>query len=124
MKLFRRSKINKACIDRWPGNSFPNFRLPEGKTAQDELAQSLYQECSMPEVNFGLDGIKEHIKAVFNERRRSRKRLGTDYDLVRLIMCMNISVLYRPLECSYKTKNFNKIVQKQKKRKPKQQQII
>lgn len=36
----------------------------------------------MPEIGFNVEGIKEHIKSVFWERRRSRKRDGIDYDKV------------------------------------------
>lgn len=67
----------------WPGNQFPNFRLAENKNKLDELAQSLEGECSIPEKNFGIDGIKKHIQCVFNERRRARKPEKINYDLVR-----------------------------------------
>jgi len=35
----------------------------------EELAKSLEEECSIPEINFGIDGIKKHIQSVFRERR-------------------------------------------------------
>ena len=66
----------------WPGNDFPNFRLAEEKAKLDQLATSLEEECSIPEISFGFEGIKRHIQSVFNERRRSRKRERIDYDLV------------------------------------------
>lgn len=46
----------------------------------------------MPEIKFSLDWIKEHIKTVFYERRRSRKRLGTDYDMINVIRTYSITV--------------------------------
>jgi len=49
----------------------------------DELAESLKEECSIPEINFGIEGIRKHIQSVFHERRRARKREKIDYDLVR-----------------------------------------
>ena len=67
---------------QWPGNDFPNFRLAEEKTKLDELAASVEEECSIPEISFGFEAIKKHIQSVFNERRRSRKRERIDYDLV------------------------------------------
>ena len=66
----------------WPGNDFPNFRLAEEKAKLDQLAASLEEECSIPEISFGFEGIKKHIQSVFNERRRSRKIERIDYDLV------------------------------------------
>ena len=66
----------------WPGNDFPNFRLAEEKAKLDQLVASLEEECSIPEISFGFEGIKKHIQSVFNERRRSRKRERIDYDLV------------------------------------------
>ena len=69
-------------MQKWPDNNFPNFRLAEEKAKLDELSNSLKDECSIPEINFGLEGIKKHIQSVFNERRRARKKEKIDYDLV------------------------------------------
>ena len=78
----RRGRIQRAAVQMWPGNDFPNFRLAEEKAKLDQLAASLEEECSIPEISFGFEGIKKHIQSVFNERRRSRKRERIDYDLV------------------------------------------
>ncbi|XP_078364149.1 uncharacterized protein LOC144648485 isoform X2 [Oculina patagonica] len=76
-----KSQIQKAAVKVWPGNEFPNFRTAENKNKLDELAESLKEECSIPEIQFGVEGIRKHIQSVFNERRRSRKREKIDYDL-------------------------------------------
>ena len=77
-----------------PGNNFPNFRLAEEKAKLDELANSLSGECSIPEINFGVEGIKKHIQDVFNERRRSRKRKREkiDYELVCMSFVVDLNV--------------------------------
>lgn len=91
----RRGRIQRAAVQQWPGNDFPNFRLAEEKAKLDELAASLEEECSIPEISFGIEGIKKHIQSVFNERRRSRKREGIDYDLVSCYM--NYTILLRAI---------------------------
>ena len=88
----RRSRIQKAAVQQWPGNNFPNFRLAEEKAKLDELANSLSGECSIPEINFGVEGIKKHIQDVFNERRRSRKREKIDYGLVCKLSVVDLNV--------------------------------
>ena len=65
----------------WPGYDFPNFRLAKEKTKLDELTASLEEECSIQEISFGFEGIKEHIQSVFNERRRSRCCHSKESDL-------------------------------------------
>lgn len=71
----RRGPINSAAVQQWPGNNFPNFRLVEQKVKLDELANSLKDEYSIPEITFGMEGIKKkHKQSVFNERRRSQKK--------------------------------------------------
>ncbi|CAH3194031.1 unnamed protein product, partial [Porites evermanni] len=77
----KRGRIQRAAVQMWPGNDFPNFRLAEEKAKLDQLAASLEEECSIPEISFGFEGIKKHIQSVFNERRRSRKRERIHYDL-------------------------------------------
>ncbi|KAL9966450.1 hypothetical protein ACROYT_G024528 [Oculina patagonica] len=81
LRIGRRSQIQKAAVKVWPGNEFPNFRTAENKNKLDELAESLKEECSIPEIQFGVEGIRKHIQSVFNERRRLRKREKIDYDL-------------------------------------------
>ena len=63
-------------------NNIPKFKT--NKTAVAELSQlveELVAECSFPPLNFGRDGIKQHILDVLNERRR-HQRNGHDYSKV------------------------------------------
>ena len=60
-------------------NNTPKFKT--NKKASEELNQlvkELVSECSFPPLNFGRDGIKQHILDVLNERRR-HQRNGHDY---------------------------------------------
>ena len=47
----------------------------------NQLVEELVQDCSFEPLNFGKDGIKQHILDVLNERRRHRRN-GHDYSLV------------------------------------------
>lgn len=84
----RRSQVQKAAVKVWPGNQFPNFRLAEDKNKLHELAESLKEECLIPEINFSIEGIRKHIQSVFNERRRARKCEKINYDLVRQFLLL------------------------------------
>ena len=82
LSLIRRKAIRAAAIKRWPGNEIPKFKT--NKVAMEELNQlveELVQDCSFEPLNFGKDGIKQHILDVLNERRRHRRN-GHDYSLV------------------------------------------
>ena len=82
LSLIRRKAIRATAIKRWPGNEIPKFKT--NKVAMEELNQlveELVQDCSFEPLNFGKDGIKQHILDVLNERRRHRRN-GHDYSLV------------------------------------------
>lgn len=88
--LIRRKAIRTAAINRWPGNDIPNFK--KNKVAVDELndlVNDLEEDCSFPPLNFGKEGIKQHILDVLNERRHKRK--GHDYSQVSL---MSITLIF------------------------------
>lgn len=59
--LIRRKAIRTAAINRWPGNDIPNFK--KNKVAVDELNDlvNYLEDCSFPPLNFGKEGIKQHI---------------------------------------------------------------
>lgn len=89
--LIRRKAIRTAAINRWPGNDIPSFK--KNKVAVDELndlVNDLKEDCSFPPLNFGKEGIKQHILDVLNERRR-HKRKGHDYSQVSL---MSITLIF------------------------------
>lgn len=58
------------------------------KNKLHELAESLKEECLIPEINFSIEGIRKHIQSVFNERRRARKCEKINYDLVRQFLLL------------------------------------
>jgi len=63
--LYRRSQIQKAAVKVWPGNQLPIFRLAENKNKLDEFAESLKEECCIPEINFS-SGESESAPSVFS----------------------------------------------------------
>lgn len=94
--LIRRKAIRTAAINRWPGNDIPNFK--KNKVAVDELndlVNDLKEDCSFPPLNFGKEGIKQHILEVLNERRR-HKRKGHDYSQVSF-MSITLIFIYWPI---------------------------
>lgn len=79
---FRRKAIRAAAVDKWPGNEIPKFKANKAALKQlDELTDSLVPDCSFDPLNFGREGIKQHIIDVLNERRRHRRN-GHDYAMV------------------------------------------
>ncbi|XP_078357414.1 uncharacterized protein LOC144642324 [Oculina patagonica] len=71
----KRKAIRTATINRWPGNDIPNFK--KDKVAADELnklADDLKEDCLFPNLQFGKEGIKQHIFDVLNERTRHKRK--------------------------------------------------
>ena len=74
--------IRAAAIKRWPGNNIPKFKTNKTAVVElNQLVEELVAECSFPPLNFGRDGIKQHILDVLNDRRR-HQRNGHDYSKV------------------------------------------
>ena len=75
--IFRRKAVRAAAIQMWPGNDIPTFK--NNQEAEQKL--DLEKECTFAPLNFGMEGIRQHILDVLNERRR-HVRNGFDYSLV------------------------------------------
>ena len=79
--IFRRKAVRAAAIQLWPGNDIPTFKNnQEAEQKLDSLVKDL-EECIFEPINFGKEGIRQHILDVLNERRR-HLRNGFDYSLV------------------------------------------
>lgn len=60
----------------WTGQAFPKFNTVQKKQELMNFAESIEENCGVPEVGFGKDGIAEHIQSYFNEQRRYQKRVS------------------------------------------------
>ena len=80
--LCRRKAIRAAVIEVWPGNNIPTFKNnKEAEQKLNNLVKDLEKECTFEPLNFGKEGIRQHVLDVLNERRR-HVRKGRDYSLV------------------------------------------
>lgn len=80
--IFRRKAVRAAAIQMWPGNDIPTFKNnQEAEQKLDSLVKDLEKECTFEPLNFGKEGIRQHILDVLNEGRR-HMRNGFDYSLV------------------------------------------
>ena len=69
--IFRRKAVRAAAIQMWPGNDIPTFKNnQEAEQKLDSLVKDLEKECTFAPLNFGMEGIRQHILDVLNERRR------------------------------------------------------
>lgn len=75
-----RARIRKAAEEEFPGNKIPTFRSnPEAKKRLNDLVKGLTETCTIKELGFEEEGIRSHIMAVLNERRRMIT-LGHSYE--------------------------------------------
>ncbi|XP_048585017.1 uncharacterized protein LOC125567953 [Nematostella vectensis] len=71
--LSKRKKIGALAMEKW-GGQLPKFNTPMMRTQLEKFAKEIEDQCSVPEINFTVDGIMQHTKDFFSEQRRERKR--------------------------------------------------
>ncbi|XP_020903889.1 uncharacterized protein LOC110242276 [Exaiptasia diaphana] len=70
--LQKRKRVVTLTKTHWK-NDFPKFHTPESKAELLEFAESIEQDCAIPGIGFGIDGICDHIRSYFSEQRRYSK---------------------------------------------------
>ncbi|XP_073252229.1 uncharacterized protein [Porites lutea] len=74
------TRIRKATSEKFPGNEIPLIRSnPEVAAKVNALVDELADDCCIKSIEFGKDGIRQHIKAVLYERKRMIN-LGHSYE--------------------------------------------
>jgi hypothetical protein len=82
--LSRRKRIGVLASNKWKV-SLPRFNSPELKAELEQFADDIENECGIPEINFGKEGIVKHVKSFFNEQRRYKKRKSPPLEVINLL---------------------------------------
>ena len=72
----RRKKVGLLATQKWGAGNFPKFNTLEMKTQLKTFASDIEGECSIPEIGFTYDALRQHIQDYFNEQCRYKKRNG------------------------------------------------
>ena len=72
----RRKKVGLLATQKWGAGNFPKSNTLEMKTQLKTFASDIEGECSIPEIGFTYDAIRQHIQDYFNEQSCYKKRNG------------------------------------------------